>query len=140
MPDPLRIVDAIPLPPPGAPVIARTARQDAYPVIVCTAPETAYGHVCDRVAGRAVAILTDDTVMSLYGGGLLAALRDRGADPLVRVLPAGEPSKSVEEAVAAWHWLAASDIARRDVLIAFGGGVVADLGGWVASGYMRGIP
>jgi 3-dehydroquinate synthase len=140
MPDPLRIVDAIPLPQPGAPVIARTARQDAYPVIVCSAPETAYGHVCDRVAGRAVAILTDDTVMSLYGGGLLAALRDRGADPLVRVLPAGEPSKSVEEAVAAWHWLAASDIARRDVLIAFGGGVVADLGGWVASGYMRGIP
>ena len=26
------------------------------------------------------------------------------------------------------------------MLIAFGGGVVADLGGWVASGYMRGIP
>jgi 3-dehydroquinate synthase len=30
--------------------------------------------------------------------------------------------------------------ARRDVIVAFGGGVIADLGGWVASGYMRGLP
>jgi 3-dehydroquinate synthase len=56
------------------------------------------------------------------------------------VIPAGEASKSLDEAVAAWHWLADSDIARRDVLVTFGGGVIADLGGWVASGYMRGIP
>ena len=67
-------------------------------------------------------------------------LRRAGMEPLVRVLPAGEASKSLDEAVAAWHWLAESDIARRDVLVAFGGGVIADLGGWVASGYMRGIP
>jgi 3-dehydroquinate synthase len=49
-------------------------------------------------------------------------------------------SKSLDEAVASWHWLAETDIARRDVLVAFGGGVIADLGGWVASAYMRGIP
>jgi 3-dehydroquinate synthase len=29
---------------------------------------------------------------------------------------------------------------RRDVVVAFGGGVICDLGGWVASGYMRGLP
>jgi 3-dehydroquinate synthase len=58
----------------------------------------------------------------------------------VRSVPAGEASKSIEQAIALWDWLARSDLARRDVVIAFGGGVVADLGGWVASGYMRGVP
>jgi hypothetical protein len=65
VPDPFRIVDAIPLPPPGAPVIARSAREDAYPVIVCRSPETAFARVCELVGGRAVAIICDETVMSL---------------------------------------------------------------------------
>ena len=30
--------------------------------------------------------------------------------------------------------------ARRDVVLTFGGGVITDLGGWVASAYMRGVP
>jgi 3-dehydroquinate synthase len=36
-------------------------------------------------------------------------------------------------------WLSESDIRRRDVLVAIGGGVVIDTAGWVASIYMRGI-
>jgi 3-dehydroquinate synthase len=36
--------------------------------------------------------------------------------------------------------LAKSQLGRRDVLIAIGGGVVIDTVGWVASSYMRGIP
>jgi 3-dehydroquinate synthase len=55
-------------------------------------------------------------------------------------VPAGEASKSLEQAVRLWGWLARSTLARRDVILALGGGVVADLGGWVASAYMRGIP
>jgi len=140
MSQPLRIVDAIPLPPAGAPVVARARREDAYPVYVCTTIEETLTRLAGFVDGGAVAVITDEIVESLYGSVLLRSLRASGAEPLVRVLPAGEPSKSLDQAVAAWHWLAASDIARRDVLVAFGGGVVADLGGWVASAYMRGIP
>jgi 3-dehydroquinate synthase len=79
-------------------------------------------------------------VNSSYGATLVRGLRDAGFDPLVRAIPPGEPSKSLDQAVALWHWLAESGAARRDVLLAFGGGVIADLGGWVASAYMRGIP
>ena len=39
-----------------------------------------------------------------------------------------------------WDWLADHDVARRDVIVNLGGGVVADLGGWVAGTYMRGLP
>ena len=135
-----RVADAIPLPGPGDPLIARTAREDRYPVFVTSTVEEAMQRLVGLVGTAEVAVITDETVEALYGGVLLRALREIGKEPLVRALPAGEGSKSLEQANAAWHWLAASDLARRDVLIAFGGGVVTDLGGWVASGYMRGIP
>jgi 3-dehydroquinate synthase len=136
----LRVADAIPLPEPGDPIVGRAAREDSYPIAVCRTFEATVGYILRWLDGAAVAVLTDDVVEALYGATLVRALRDGGKDPLVRVIPAGEASKSLDEAVAAWHWLADSDIARRDVLVTFGGGVIADLGGWIASGYMRGIP
>jgi 3-dehydroquinate synthase len=134
------VADAIPLPHPSETIVGRAARQDAYPIAVCRTFEATIARVLEWIDGADVAVITDDVVESLYGGTLIRALRAADKEPLVRVLPAGEMSKSLDEAVAAWHWLADSGIARRDVLIAFGGGVIADLGGWVASGYMRGIP
>jgi 3-dehydroquinate synthase len=59
---------------------------------------------------------------------------------LARAVPGGETSKSLARAVELWDWLARSPIARRDAIVNLGGGVVCDLGGWVASGYMRGLP
>jgi 3-dehydroquinate synthase len=135
-----RVVDRIPLPRAGDRVVARAARADEYPIHVCCTMEQTFDRLLDLLDGAQVAVLTDEVVEALYGSLLLRALRAAGKEPLVRVLPAGEASKSLDEAMAAWHWLAESELARRDVLIAFGGGVIADLGGWVASGYMRGIP
>jgi 3-dehydroquinate synthase len=141
MPETYRIADALPLPEAGAPVIGRATRTDTYPIVVCSTMEGAFTQLAGMLDGVAnVAVLSDEVVDSLYGGALVRALRDADLDPLVRILPAGEATKSIDEAVAAWHWLAESDLARRDVLIAFGGGVIADLGGWIASCYMRGIP
>jgi 3-dehydroquinate synthase len=140
MTEALRVADAIPLPDPGELVTGRAAREDAYPIVVCRTFEETVARVVEWIDGSAVAVVTDGVVEALYGSTLVRGLREAGKEPLVRVLPAGEASKSLDEAVAAWHWLAESDIARRDVLVAFGGGVIADLGGWVASGYMRGIP
>jgi 3-dehydroquinate synthase len=54
--------------------------------------------------------------------------------------PAGEASKSLSTAVGLLDWLAGTDLARRDVVLAVGGGVVIDTVGWVASAYMRGVP
>jgi 3-dehydroquinate synthase len=90
--------------------------------------------------GQRITVLTDANVDALFGATLVRALRGAGFDPLVRAIPPGEPSKSLDEAVRLWHWLADSGAGRRDVLLAFGGGVIADLGGWAASAYMRGIP
>ncbi len=57
----------------------------------------------------------------------------------VLVLPDGEAAKTLEVAADAYRWLDAQDIDRHGTVVAIGGGTVTDLGGFVASTYMRGI-
>ena len=54
-------------------------------------------------------------------------------------VPSGENSKSIRMAEKVAATLLKKGADRRSLFIAFGGGVVGDLGGFVASTYMRGI-
>jgi len=54
-------------------------------------------------------------------------------------VPAGERSKSVAEMERVASKLARAGADRKSLLVLFGGGVIGDLGGFVASTYMRGI-
>jgi 3-dehydroquinate synthase len=54
-------------------------------------------------------------------------------------VPEGETSKSLRMVERVASALLAGGADRRSLLVAFGGGVVGDLGGFVASTYMRGI-
>jgi 3-dehydroquinate synthase len=136
-----RVRDALELPPAGdRPLVAGARRSERYRIHVVATVDEAIARALALLDGRGVALLVDETVETLYGGALLAGLRAGGHDPIVRTVPAGEASKSVEQALAALDWLARSEHARRDVLLTVGGGVVTDMGGWVASAYMRGIP
>ena len=137
---PYVVRDAIALPPRGARVVARARHAHAYPVHVTGSPAETRSRLRELLGDAAVGVITDETVEGLHGAELVDALREGGRDVLVKALPPGEASKSVERAVELWDWLAAGPLGRRDVLVCFGGGVVCDLGGWVASTYMRGIP
>jgi 3-dehydroquinate synthase len=54
-------------------------------------------------------------------------------------IPAGEENKVLEICYQIWESLSEYQISRHDVMINLGGGVVSDLGGFVASIYKRGI-
>jgi 3-dehydroquinate synthase len=54
-------------------------------------------------------------------------------------IPPGEESKSLEIAEGIWQTLLDNEADRQCILINVGGGVVSDLGGFVASVYKRGI-
>ena len=56
----------------------------------------------------------------------------------IEVVP-GERSKDIEVCRALWSHLAEEGADRGSWLICLGGGVVSDLGGFVAGAYMRGI-
>lgn len=55
-------------------------------------------------------------------------------------MPSGELNKTLKTCEMAWYKLTEFQADRNTVLINLGGGVVTDLGGFVASTYMRGIP
>jgi 3-dehydroquinate synthase len=84
-----------------------------------------------------VAVISDETVSGLH----LAALRDGLGDISMTALalPAGEATKSWPQFSRAVDWLLAEKIERRDVVIAFGGGVVGDLAGFAAAVLRRGV-
>ena len=69
---------------------------------------------------------------------LLAALPDLNGYEILEIEP-GEESKDFEIAKSLWSALAELGADRKSLLINVGGGVVTDLGGFVASTYKRGI-
>lgn len=57
----------------------------------------------------------------------------------VIMLPAGEENKVLEVCFQVWETLTEAGFGRHDLLLNLGGGVVTDLGGFVASVYKRGL-
>ncbi len=136
-----RVRDAFALPGDDETVVARAGREQTYPIHVTRDATATRSRLAELLeTAETVAVISDDTVDALYGNQLRATLRGLHHDVIAYTVPAGEASKSLEQAVALWHWLAESRLGRRDVVLSFGGGVICDLGGWVASAYMRGIP
>jgi 3-dehydroquinate synthase len=122
------------------PVEGRASRSDSYPIFIERSHAAALERLLGLVAGAKVALVADERVLVLHGAGLLAGFREAGVEVELAAVPAGERSKSLHQALRLWDWLARSSIARRDVVVTLGGGVVTDLGGFVASAYMRGLP
>ena len=54
-------------------------------------------------------------------------------------LPVGEEAKAVATAESLWRGFSRNGLGRGDVVVAVGGGVVTDVGGFAAACYMRGI-
>jgi 3-dehydroquinate synthase len=86
------------------------------------------------------ALVTDSNVSPLYAANALASLRIAGIEAALITVPAGEASKSLDTAEAVLSDMARAGLDRRSFLVALGGGVIGDLGGFCAAIYQRGIP
>jgi 3-dehydroquinate synthase len=90
--------------------------------------------------GRRCALISDGNVAPLYGGWALESLRSAGFDPVVITVPAGEKSKSLDQAGWICERMMEARLDRKSWVVALGGGVVGDLAGFVAAIYYRGVP
>ncbi len=93
-----------------------------------------------RVAGRLprrVFVLTSPEIWALWGETFLGSFAE---PPIALFLPAGEKHKTMASAEKLLRQMAAAGGDRGSLLIAFGGGIVGDVGGFVAAIFMRGIP
>ena len=96
--------------------------------------------IAERVHCASAAVVADDTVYALYGERVCASLEAAGVRTVCYVFPHGEKSKNLLEYAKILNFLAENRVTRADVLIALGGGVTGDLGGFAAATYLRGIP
>lgn len=64
---------------------------------------------------------------------------DELTDAEVMLLPAGEENKVMEVCFQVWEAMSEYKIGRHDLVINLGGGVVTDMGGFIASVFKRGV-
>jgi len=92
----------------------------------------------DNLKERQVFILYDENTYP-YAQVLDEALAGKTLDTKMKSIKGGERTKSYEGYETVMEWLLEKGVNRQSVLIALGGGVIGDLGGFVASSVMRGI-
>lgn len=90
--------------------------------------------------GRDAVIITNPIIRRLHEKALLSSLTKNGFSVKVFMVPDSERSKSVKVAFDLIEKIARYDEKRKVFIVAFGGGVIGDLAGYVAAIYKRGIP
>ncbi|NJA05733.1 3-dehydroquinate synthase [Methylococcaceae bacterium WWC4] len=112
-------------------------KQRSYPIYIGAGllgqPELLTRHI----RSKQVAIVSNETVAPLYLPKLLAALGDYQTETVI--LPDGEQYKTLQYLEKIFDGLLANKFSRNATLIALGGGVIGDMGGFAAACYQRGI-
>lgn len=85
-------------------------------------------------------VVTDENVARLYADRLMEGLQSDGWTPIPITLPFGETTKSIANLNKIYDVALAHRIERTTPLLAVGGGVVGDLGGFAAATLLRGLP
>ncbi len=84
---------------------------------------------------RKVLVLCDDGIPYEY----VATVRKQCGIPFVKIIPHGEKSKSLNMVEELCAFMVQKSFGKEDLVLAVGGGVVGDLGGFIASIYLGGI-
>ena len=94
----------------------------------------------ERIAGRLprrVFVITSPQIWALWGTTFLTSFTE---PPITLFLPAGEQHKTMASVARLLREMVVAGGDRGSLLIAFGGGIVGDVGGFLAAVFMRGIP
>lgn len=94
----------------------------------------------EKFKGEKIAIITDENIYSIYHEFIENELVDESCEFKVIKIASGESNKNMSAVIKVYDELAEFEITRSDLIVTFGGGIVGDLGGFVASTYLRGIP
>jgi shikimate kinase / 3-dehydroquinate synthase len=125
------VLAALPDLPRHATVLWGTSASGDYPAYIAPGLLAEHRFWPATVTGRRF-VVTD------YNAGRLYAESLQPLDGRVTIMP-GEQSKTVAHAEIVWSELARGGMTRADVVVALGGGVVGDLGGFCAATYQRGV-
>ena len=94
----------------------------------------------DLQLGPDAVVVSHRSLLDRFGPSLIGPLRKAGWSVEALTVPESELSKSYETAERLMRQLVGLTRMRAPLLIAFGGGVIGDLTGFVAAVFRRGIP
>ena len=114
--------------------LVETAQQTC-PIVVEGGSLAKVGEYLPERRGKVFVVSTED-VWKLHGAALLRSL----GDAEVLFLPPGETRKRLAELEQLAEQMVERGGDRASILVAFGGGIVTDVGGFLAAVFMRGIP
>jgi len=97
-------------------------------------------HVRKCLPSATCAVVTDSNVAQLFAEHVHESLASAGFKPTLITIPAGEKSKTLEQAGQICDQMIAAGLDRQSFIIGLGGGVIGDISGFVAAIYHRGIP
>jgi len=109
-----------------------------YPIYIGTGLLQQNDLLVKHIKSKQVLIVTNTTVSPLYLDDVMKCLQ--GFQVEVIELPDGEQYKNLENVTKIFDQLLAKKFSRNSTLIALGGGVIGDMGGFAAACYQRGIP
>ena len=89
---------------------------------------------------KTCAIISDKNVAPLFAEPVRKSLIGAGFQPILITIPAGEKSKTLEQAGGICGQMIAAGLDRQSFVVGLGGGMIGDISGFVAAIYHRGIP
>ena len=121
-------------------IIKVDLKKRAYNIIVGNMILGSLGkHLKKLDIGNDAYVISNAAIKNKYGKALNKTLKNSGFDIRFKLIPDTEKSKSIEMASLIIQDITRYDKKRRVFIIAFGGGVIGDLAGFIASIYKRGI-
>jgi len=114
----------------------------SYPVLVGNGALARLSHLSALNEADRIWVITDETVHHLQMDRLQDALADVSAsiDVHISTVAPGENSKSLAVYGALLEEGVRYGMTRHSLILAFGGGMIGDLAGFVAASFLRGIP
>ena len=109
----------------------------SYPIYIGSELLTQSELYTQHIKAKQVIVVTNETIAPLYLDRILQNLQ--GFDVETVILPDGEQFKTLEYVTRIFDKLLVSKFSRNATLIALGGGVIGDMGGFAAACYQRGI-
>ena len=83
-------------------------------------------------------VFTDETVGGIWMESFITSHPELAKAEIIQI-PEGEEYKTIDVCAQIWEALSEYEISRADLIINFGGGVITDMGGFIATLYKRGL-
>lgn len=117
----------------------RYIETDSYRLEIGPLTESGFNQLlCDRFSASKKIILVDENSHEHCLNFLISEFDVLSHAEIIEI-PGGEEHKQIAIASSVWEALSEYEVSRHDILINLGGGLVSDLGGFVAACYKRGI-